>query len=270
MGANNAKSEDALKRKTATEHPTSNPELYLDLIEEERKIVEKLMVKDADEEHKWLRDLPYHEQLEIMKEQNVLVRWQERQRDWEKIESRLIQRVDPKQTAHKLMMDSDRQNEFRVETEKYRVMMQAFPDEERFNSSNWTQSLRDGGVTIAQVGHLFSGLQCKIMGTHSVPPIVRKPRVKVMDALSGATGSYTKSVSATKMQKSVSTVLTKTYKQIAMDIANKEHPDLVRKARKIKKAMAELRREVAKEEVEGLFFKAIDLYPAHTPLAHIL
>lgn len=119
--------------------------------------------RDKEEDDSWIEEQPYHEQLQILKEKKVLSRWQDRTKEWEKIEAQLMRKVNPALAPHTLMINSERQSEFRAQNERYSLMTAVVPAEERFSSTNWVMSLRGGGVTELQIGHLFSGLQCKVV-----------------------------------------------------------------------------------------------------------
>ena len=256
---------DSLARTRAVDDPMSNTHMYLTLIQEERDTVLEESKKAEQRSQDNELDGSLMEQMirqKTLQEQKILTRWQQRQKDWENIELRLLQKVDGRQgTSHKLMMSNERQSDFREQNEKYFLMTAAVPPEERFSNTNWVMSLRAGGITEVQIGHLFSGLQCKVKSSVSIPPILRKPRVLVRDVSSGATGSYNKSVLVTRAnERSTSTEVAKSFKQIATERSEQGNIERRHEKQKLEKIMSQLRREVNPYEVEGLFLKAIDLF----------
>ena len=264
--SNHGKSNDALHKRLALENPSSDPGLYMSLIKEEKEIVLKNAQKDREKEMQWLKNLPYHEQLEVLKEEKVILRWRERLGGWEKIQTKLMKKVSAHfaktEREHRLMMDSDRQSEFRAQNEKYGLLLAVMPAEERFSSTNWVMGLRGGGTANVSVGHLFSGLQCEILSQAAVPAIIRKPKILMKDFTAPVVGSYSNTVKTTdRGDSSAPKEVTKSFKQQAMDLANEGNLDILRKQKKLEKALKTIRpHDTTTEETDTLYVKSIDLF----------
>jgi len=245
-----------LNRKQALDDPGSDPELYLALLKEKRDEVNEQYNKTLKKEETSLEKLPYHEKLEQTKESKIISRWQERQKDWENIQIKLSKRIN----NSKLMMTSERLNEFRSQNEKYALLLACMTTEERYSSSNWTMSLRGGGNSTVSVGHIFSGLQCEISTKTIVPPIVRKPIFTSNDYNSTVTGSYSGSVRFNSNSQNTLSKLSHTSTKDSMAV-NIDDPVAKKKLLKLEKAMKTLRpHEAQTEDTDGLFLKSVDLF----------
>jgi hypothetical protein len=125
--------------------------------------------------------LPVNERFNLNKEGKVLTRWQERQRDWDKIQSSINQKLK-QPSSRALMMSST--DEYRAKIEEYDLIQAAIPLEDRFVEP-WQLTLRGGGPIRVAVGHAFSGLECIYEMNHPKPKMVRKPRPLSLDSSSG-------------------------------------------------------------------------------------
>eukprot|EP01040_Poterioochromonas_malhamensis_P004688 gene4688-5023_t len=67
-------------------------------------------------------------------------------------------------------------DEYRAKLEEYDLIQAAMPLKDRYSDSAWQMSLRGGGPIIVNIGHIFSGLECKIEPKLIVPKMVRKPK----------------------------------------------------------------------------------------------
>ena len=97
--------------------------------------------------------LPVNERFSFNKEGKVLSRWQERQKDWEKIQSSISKKIGLPANKPLMMTTTD---EYREKIEQYDLLQAAIPLEDRFVEP-WQMTLRGGGPVRAPVGHIFSG-----------------------------------------------------------------------------------------------------------------
>jgi 3-phosphoglycerate kinase len=107
------------------------------------------------------------------RETKVMARWQERQRDWERLQHRIAQKMgkDPA----KMMMAGN--NEFRERLEEYQTVLAAVPLHERNIGAMWEMSLREGGSRLVPIGNIFSGLFCPLRADVPLPKVVRRPQL---------------------------------------------------------------------------------------------
>jgi hypothetical protein len=253
----NNNSDEALKKKRTIENPYLNPKLYLSLLEEEKIKVKK---READEKVLDIEDLkqrPFHEQLILTKESKVLLKWQQRQKEWERIQKILAKKIS---SNLKLMMNSERLNEFRTAQEKSELQLASIPPEDLYAANNWVMGLRGGGRTMTlSIGHIFSGLQCELKTEAKIPPIIRKPNVSMKDLTSSAVGSYTKSVSTLKLTKSALSASSKSTRVLSKEVLLS--PEAKKRQNKLEQFMKTARpHEVTTENADTLFVKSIDLF----------
>ena len=97
--------------------------------------------------------MPVNERFNLNKEGKVLSRWQERQRDWEKIQNTISKRIGLPESRPPMMATTD---DYRDKIEQYDLLQAAIPIEDRF-SEPWQMMLRGGGPVRVAVGHMFSG-----------------------------------------------------------------------------------------------------------------
>lgn len=150
-----------------------DPDVYFGTLRSLRAHSTKLRRKEDAEEKRLVDFLPVNERMEIGKENKVLTRWQERQRDWEKIEQTIARKLNSK-VARPLMMTTT--DEYRSKMEEYDLIQAAIPLKDRFADSSWQMTLRGGGPISVAVGHIFSGLECDIDPNLPKPKMVRKPK----------------------------------------------------------------------------------------------
>jgi hypothetical protein len=104
----------------------------------------------------------------------VLAKWQERQRDWEKIQSDISNRIGASK-KHTLMMAKT--ENYRARAEQYDLLIASVPFDERHSANAYFEwGLRGGGPRTVSVGHIFSGLYSTVEDDVRPPTIVRKPR----------------------------------------------------------------------------------------------
>ena len=171
----------ALSEYTASIDQVAEP--YFNTLSKFTRHARRLQIKDEEGEKKLLEYLPVNERMSLEKEQKVLARWQERQKDWERIESSIGKKITAKLMGHRinksasgkpLMMTTT--DEYRAKLEEYDLIQAAIPLEDKF-ADNWQMSLRGGGPIHVAIGHIFSGLECEIDLRTTAPKMVRKPKI---------------------------------------------------------------------------------------------
>ncbi|RYH24768.1 hypothetical protein EON65_16335 [archaeon] len=150
-----------------------NPDIYFENLMKLSKHAHKIQLKEEEEEAKLLQYLTLAERSNLNKEGKVLTRWQERQRDWDKVQTIINKQLSSKVNRPLMMATTD---EYRGRMEEYDLIQAAIPLKERFAESAWEMSLRGGGPVRVPVGHIFSGLECMVDPNLSKPKIVRKPK----------------------------------------------------------------------------------------------
>lgn len=148
-------------------------DIYFGTLQSLRAHASKLRKKDDAEEKRLVDYLPVNERIEIERENKVLTKWQERQRDWERIEQRINKKLSSK-VARPLMMTVT--DEYRSKMEEYDLIQASIPLKERYGESAWQMTLRGGGPITVAIGHIFSGLECEIDPHVPKPKMVRKPK----------------------------------------------------------------------------------------------
>ena len=121
-----------------------------------------------------LKFLPIYEQTSLNKEAAILANWQERQREWDRIQTDISRRVNAPKN-HALMMSKT--DEFRARTEEYEFLRASVPADDRRNAENvfeWT--LRSNSVRSIPVGHMFTGLYTEVSDVIKPPVIMRKAK----------------------------------------------------------------------------------------------
>eukprot|EP01031_Cornospumella_fuschlensis_P039605 gene39605-48216_t len=150
-----------------------NPDVYFENLMKLSKHANKIQQKEEEEEAKLLQYLTLVERSNLNKEGKVLARWQERQKDWEKVQTIINKQLSSKVNRPLMMATTD---EYRGRMEEYDLIQAAIPLKERFAESAWEMSLRGGGPVRVPVGHIFSGLECMVDPILPKPKIVRKPK----------------------------------------------------------------------------------------------
>ena len=151
-----------------------NPDQYFSNLDQLRRHAETTRKKESEEEKKLVEYLPVNEKFSFNKEGKVLTRWQERQRDWNRIQLQIERKLRSKIKRPLMMTTAD---EYRAKMEELDLLQASVPDEDRFNESSWQAGLRGGGAIRQPVGHIFSGLECKYEQALPRPTLVRKPKV---------------------------------------------------------------------------------------------
>ena len=150
-----------------------NPEAYYSKLELLKTHAETTRKHDLDQEKTLMEYLPVNEKFNLNKEGKVIARWQERQRDWERIQAKIQRRLTSKVQKPLMMATAD---EYRARMEEYDLLQAAVPLKDRFSSSSWQVMLRGGGPIRVAVGHIFSGIECEVDLELPRPKMVRKPK----------------------------------------------------------------------------------------------
>lgn len=157
-----------------------NPDEYFKLLNKLKNNSIKVQFQEEEEEKKLYSLLQVSEKLNIDRENKVLTRWQERQKEWEKIETLIEKKLQSstnkklKSVSRPLMMTTT--DEYRAKLEEYDLIQAAMPLKDKFSDTAWQMTLRDGGPIRVAIGHIFSGLECEIDTSSRKPKMVRKPK----------------------------------------------------------------------------------------------
>jgi len=111
------------------------------------------------------------DQITAGRDTKVMARWQERQRDWERLQQNIALKMgkDPA----KMMMAGN--NEFRERLEEYQTVLASVPLHDRNIGAMWEMSLRNGGTRLVPIGNIFSGLFCPLRADVPLPKVIRRP-----------------------------------------------------------------------------------------------
>lgn len=150
------------------------PELYFTNLEKLKLHAENIQKIESSEEKALMEFLPVNEKFSFNKEGKVLTRWQERQRDWDRIQTQIQRKINSKIKKPLMMSTTD---EFRAKLEELDLVQASIPIEERFTETTWQTQLRGGGAIRVAVGHIFSGLECEYDTKPPNPKLVRKPKL---------------------------------------------------------------------------------------------
>lgn len=151
----------------------ANPDAYFAKLSLLKTNADTIRKQDSDQEKTLMEYLPVNEKFNLNKEGKVIARWQERQRDWEKIQAQIKRRLTSKVQKPLMMSTTD---EYRARIEEYDLLQAAVPLKDRFSSSSWQVMLRGGGPIRVAVGHIFSGIECEVDLELPRPKMVRKPK----------------------------------------------------------------------------------------------
>ena len=152
-----------------------SPAEYIEWLRGQQASAAKLFKHNQDKERAMEKLLGPDEQNRDCK---VLALWQQRQSDWENIQSTISRQIAAG-PSHALMMTTA--DEYRCKREEYDLIMAAVPAEDRFGDKVWQTLLRGGGPTMVSIGHLFSGIECEVDKPPVEPIMVRKPRRSTFD-----------------------------------------------------------------------------------------
>lgn len=154
------------------ENVTESPDRYLESLSKQQRNATKIQSRDVEKEASLLQYLPVNERFSHNKEEKVLLRWQERQKEWEKIEAEVSYKIGASNN-HALLMGTT--EEFRAKKEEYDLLQAAIPLKDRFGPNSWSMTLRGGCPRTVTIGHIFSGLECEVDKLPPKPYTVRKP-----------------------------------------------------------------------------------------------
>jgi hypothetical protein len=174
-----SQSSRSVRKQTDTEEGEVDPNQDLRThIEGLGKLMREALKKrelEAENEKKLLTQLPVSDRINYTKEGKMLSKWQERLQEWEQIEKKIVRKVGGK--TNSLLMNSI--DEYRAKNEDYEIMQAAIPAQERFGPDSWMMTLRGGGERYVSIGNIFSGLMCEVSLSTRIPPMLRKPKLKV-------------------------------------------------------------------------------------------
>lgn len=151
----------------------NNPRLFIETLKKQYQKAEQIRKKNQQQESMLLTYIPVNERFNLNKEGKVLTQWQERQKDWEKIQADISKRISVS-ANHSLMMTKT--DDFRIKNEQYDLIQAAIPIEDRFGPNIWVKTLRGTAPRSVPVGHVFSGLFCAVDLPIPPPSLIRKPR----------------------------------------------------------------------------------------------
>ncbi|KAL4172054.1 hypothetical protein KRP22_007228 [Phytophthora ramorum] len=150
----------------ATEDTTTQKLMQRELENDTRKRRE-----EAVAHRKWLNSLPIHERVAQQRQQNVLRKWRQTNRDWEGFKERAARRLG--KAPQELVMS--RAAAYREQREMYDALQKARPLSDKVGADVWLVSLRNEGTRFVPVGNIFSGLFCPIRENTKLGPRVRRP-----------------------------------------------------------------------------------------------
>ncbi|EGZ12273.1 hypothetical protein PHYSODRAFT_317425 [Phytophthora sojae] len=143
-----------------------------------RKLMQQELENDARKRReeavahrKWLNSLPIHERVAQQRQQNVLRKWRQMNRDWETFKVRAARRLG--KAPQELVMS--RAASYREQREMYDALQKARPLSDKVGGDIWLVSLRNEGTRFVPVGNIFSGLFCPIRESTKLGPRVRRP-----------------------------------------------------------------------------------------------
>ena len=135
----------------------SKPDLFISTLKKQYFRAEEIRRKTMQEETMLLTYLPVNERFNLNKEGKVLTQWQERQKDWEKIQAGISKRITAS-AGHTLMMSKT--DDFRIKAEEYDLIQAAIPIEEKYGENIWIKTLRGNAPRSVPIGHIFTVVDC--------------------------------------------------------------------------------------------------------------
>lgn len=159
--------------KPGTADPSAERMRYLGRLKTGITAAEQATKEEAREEAAHAEQLPASERFSLDRDGKVMAQWQERQKDWERLQRGLARKMgrDP---SKMMMADS---NDFRERLEEYQTVLASVPLHERSLGTLWERSLRNGGTRLVPVGNIFSGLFCPVSSDVKLPRVVRRPKL---------------------------------------------------------------------------------------------
>lgn len=227
---------------------TEDPDLYFETLRKKKDAATKARKHDIELGETLAAYIPMEDRFSLNKEKNVLTLWQQRQKEWQRIQNRIAKTCNtPKD--HSLMMQTT--DEFRIKAEEYDVLQAAIPASERFGADNWEMQLRGGSTRVVTIGHIFSGLECEVKQDRKVPSIIRRPRPSSGNektvTISKILGSVEESSRSKVMKRSGSLM--------------ESSAALRAKKRRLKANIKTIRpHDVTMDDAEGLLVKSIPLF----------
>lgn len=168
-----AASSSRASSKPASVDPSVEKLRYLGRLKTGMTAAEQATKDEAREEAEYAEQLPASERFSLDRDGKVMARWQERQKDWERLQRGLARKMG-KEPSTMMMADS---SDFRERLEEYQTVLASVPLHERNLGTLWEMSLRNGGTRLVPIGNIFSGLFCPVSADVPLPRVVRRPKL---------------------------------------------------------------------------------------------
>ncbi|KAE9104035.1 hypothetical protein PF010_g13522 [Phytophthora fragariae] len=162
---------DGIDGKTSSAEATGEDAAARKLMQKELENDARKRREEAVAHRKWLNSLPIHERVAQQRQQNVLRKWRQMNRDWETFKNRAARRLG--KAPQELVMS--RAAVYREQREMYDALQKARPLSDKVGGDIWLVSLRNEGTRFVPVGNIFSGLFCPIRESTKLGPRVRRP-----------------------------------------------------------------------------------------------
>ncbi|KAE9018975.1 hypothetical protein PR002_g12944 [Phytophthora rubi] len=162
---------DGIDGKTSSAEATGEDAAAQKLMQKELENDARKRREEAVAHRKWLNSLPIHERVAQQRQQNVLRKWRQMNRDWETFKNRAARRLG--KAPQELVMS--RAAVYREQREMYDALQKARPLSDKVGGDIWLVSLRNEGTRFVPVGNIFSGLFCPIRESTKLGPRVRRP-----------------------------------------------------------------------------------------------
>lgn len=153
--------------------PSLDADEYLATLRHVQQNAYRLRTQERSKEATLTEYLPMSERFSLNKEGKVLTMWQERQRNWSRIQSNIAKKLSTNST-NLLMATTD---DYRTKAEEYDLIQAAIPAHEKFGAMSWEMQLRGENYVNVPVGHVLSGLWCPVREKVTVPKIIRRAKL---------------------------------------------------------------------------------------------
>ena len=129
---------------------------YMHTINRQKNHSIDVRAHDVEQDMKLTKYLRLSEKIDSGKEKKVMSLWQERLRDWQKIENGIGRKIKSG-PSHSLMMQKS--DEYRAKSEQYDLLQAAVPEKDRMGAQ-WEVSLRFKSLFIYTVGIICNMVCC--------------------------------------------------------------------------------------------------------------
>eukprot|EP00736_Rhodelphis_marinus_P008150 Rmarinus@m.4309 len=156
--------------------------------------LESVKEEEAAEKEKALRSMLIHERTSALRQENVLKRWEQQQKIWDRYKHNMSTKLGKEES--KLVFS--RSEEYRERREEAELLEKATPAVELHGGDCWQMTLRDNWTKYVRIGNIFSGLYCPI----KVRPTIEKAKQeyirhpKVLDPSTKRLGATQQSTSS--------------------------------------------------------------------------